>query len=222
MWDPIFGGEFDREAKNLSNAFRDKRVRYYKDPDSLAGKVWEKVLKTQREIAWDIYLLYGPDAKWEDQPAEPDFWMHQLFGVKIAPYMTTEKFTSELKLLLDRTASKDRKTEMTQTSSTRGQLRVELLYFDSCPSYKTALANIEAALREKGLKARVDLIKVESEEAAERVGFQGSPSVRINGKDLEGRDQGFSFSCRLYRANGKTSAAPSKEAIIEKLESLIK
>jgi len=102
------------------------------------------------------------------------------------------------------------------------EMRIELLYFNSCPSYKRALANIKAALKEKNLRAELKLIGVESEEKARKVGFQGSPSVRINGRDLEGRDEGFSFSCRLYSVNGKPSTAPSREAIIAKLESLIK
>jgi protein-disulfide isomerase len=102
------------------------------------------------------------------------------------------------------------------------KMRIELLYFDSCPSYKVVLANIKAALKEKKLQAELKLINVESEEKAEKVGFQGSPSVRINGKDLEGRDEGFSFSCRIYNVNGKPTVAPSKEAIIAKLESMMK
>jgi hypothetical protein len=109
-----------------------------------------------------------------------------------------------------------------QSVKSKAKMKIELLYFDNCPSYKRALANIKAALKEEKLQAELILIKVESEEKAQRVGFQGSPSVRINGKDLEGRDEGFSFSCRLYRENGKPSTAPSKDAIIAKLESLIK
>lgn len=110
------------------------------------------------------------------------------------------------------------------TPSTKGKtkMKIELLYFDSCPSYKQALANIKLALKEKNLRAELILINVESEAIAQKVGFQGSPSIRINGKDLEGLDEGFSFGCRLYNANGKPSTAPSKEAIIAKLESLMK
>jgi len=104
----------------------------------------------------------------------------------------------------------------------KAKLKIELLYFTGCPSYKQALANIKAALKEKNLQAELILINVETEEKARKVGFQGSPSVRINGKDLEGRDEGFSFSCRLYSVNGKPAVAPAKEAIIEKLESLMK
>ena len=108
--------------------------------------------------------------------------------------------------------------------STKGQakMKIELLYFNSCPSYKQALTNIKAVLKEKNLQAEVILVNVESEEKAKQVGFQGSPSVRINGKDIEGRDEGYSFSCRIYSDNGKPAVAPSKEAIISKIESLTK
>jgi hypothetical protein len=100
IWDPIYGGNFDGEARKLSSGFRDNRVRYYKDPDSLAGKKWEQVLNTQREIAWDVYLLYGPDARWEQELPKPDYWMHQLFGITNAPFMNTQKLTEELKEML--------------------------------------------------------------------------------------------------------------------------
>lgn len=102
IWDPIFGGKFDSEAKKLSNSFPDKRVSYYKDPDSQSGKLWERVLKTEREIAWDVYLLYDADARWEKEPPKPEYWMHQLDGVTIAPRLDEAKFTEELKALLDK------------------------------------------------------------------------------------------------------------------------
>jgi len=102
------------------------------------------------------------------------------------------------------------------------KMKIELLYFAHCPSYKQALINIKAALKEKSLQANLVLIPVESEAKAQQVGFQGSPSVRINGKDIEGRDEGFSFSCRIYSAKGKPAVAPSKEAILAKIDSLMK
>ena len=111
-----------------------------------------------------------------------------------------------------------------EKSSNKGKakMKIELLYFNSCPSYKQALTNIKAALKEKNLQAELVMVNVESETKAKEVGFQGSPSVRINGKDIEGRDEGYSFSCRIYSDNGKPAVAPSKEAIIAKIESLMK
>ena len=78
------------------------------------------------------------------------------------------------------------------------------------------------ALKEKKLEADVELINVKSEEEAEKFRFLGSPSVRINGEDIEGRDEGFSFSCRFYTVNGKQATAPSKEMITAKFDSLMK
>ncbi|HKA19289.1 MAG TPA: hypothetical protein VKN18_13450 [Blastocatellia bacterium] len=222
IWDPIYGGNFDDEARKLSRGFRDKRVRYFKDPDSLAGKQWEQVLNTQREIAWDVYLLYGADAQWNQELPKPDYWMHQLFGVTTAPFMNTQKLTEELKGMMAKAQQRTTEIEKSQRSGLPQSLTIELLYFDSCPSYTKALANIRDALRETHLKAHLKLTNVDSEAKAQRVGFQGSPSIRINGKDLEGRDEGFSFSCRLYRLNGTTSNVPSKETIKAKLESMMR
>lgn len=108
-----------------------------------------------------------------------------------------------------------------QSTREKEKMTIEILYFESCPSYKQALANVKAALKGKKVQAELKLIAVESEEEARKVGFQGSPSVRINGKDLEGRDEGFNFSCRVYNVKGKLAVAPSKEAIMIKLENLM-
>jgi hypothetical protein len=98
------------------------------------------------------------------------------------------------------------------------RMGIEFLYFSKgCPSYKQALANLKAALRETHSRAELVLINVNSPEQAEQVGFQGSPSIRINGHDLEGRDEGSSYSCRLYRINGKATPIPTKEFIEERL-----
>ena len=111
VWDPIFGGNFDGEAKNLSKGYPDKRVSYFKDADSLVGKLWEQTLKTVREIVWDAYLLYDASAKWEKEPPQPNFWMHQLYGVTIAPHFDQKKFTEELKSLLNKIEPKQKKEE---------------------------------------------------------------------------------------------------------------
>jgi hypothetical protein len=28
--------------------------------------------------AWDVYFVFGPEARWDDQPPAPTYWMHQL------------------------------------------------------------------------------------------------------------------------------------------------
>jgi hypothetical protein len=216
MWDPIFGGKFDQESQNLANRFPDKRVTYFKDPKSLSGLLWKRVLEIEREIAWDVYMLYSAEAEWKTDPPQPDYWMHQLRGVTKAPHFNETTFTAELKDMVNRNETPGSKQDR------NGKMKVEFLYFKSCPSHKEALENLKAALRETHTNAELILIDVDSAEKAEEVGFQGSPSIRINGEDLEGRKEASNLSCRLYKVNGKTAFAPTKEAIVEKLESLMK
>jgi len=213
IWLPIFGGDFKGEARKLSNSFRDRRVSYFLDPDSSTGKDWEGVLKTGRLIAWDVYLLYGADAQWKEAPSQPAFWMHQLSGVAKAPRFDRATFTARLKGMLDemnaKSASKDHRSAT-----------VEFLYFKSCPGHKQALINLKAALQESGIKARLVLTNVTTEAQAMNAGFQGSPSIRVNGKDLEGRNEGHYFGCRIYQINGKITPTPTKEFIQEKMRAI--
>jgi hypothetical protein len=103
VWLPIFGGDFKGEARKLSDSFPDERISYVLDSESLTGGLWERILKTEKEIAWDVYLLYGADAHWEMEPPPPDFWMSNLSGVTKAPRLNRSEFTSKLNELLGRT-----------------------------------------------------------------------------------------------------------------------
>ena len=69
------------------------------------------------------------------------------------------------------------------------------------------------------------MVCVDSPDEAQKVGFQGSPSIKINGIDLEDKNDGFSFNCRLYDIDGQLTGTPSKEfikqRILQKLKSKI-
>jgi hypothetical protein len=59
-------------------------VTHYWDAARLLVRGYEGTLGLAGD-AWDVYLLYGPDARWEDaSPPSPAFWMHQL-GTRDAP-----------------------------------------------------------------------------------------------------------------------------------------
>lgn len=95
-------------------------------------------------------------------------------------------------------------------------MKIELLYFDGCPSYEHALRNLREVVAEEGLDASVELIKVTSAEEAERLRFLGSPTVQIDGVDLEGPEAastGVGFGCRVYEDGGQMRGWPSKEQI---------
>jgi len=95
-------------------------------------------------------------------------------------------------------------------------MKVELFYFDSCPSYLKALENAREALRLEGLPEDVELIAVESDADAQAKRFIGSPTIRINGVDVEGQEaeeKGYGFGCRIYVNNGSPAGWPSVEKV---------
>lgn len=93
-------------------------------------------------------------------------------------------------------------------------MEIELLYFEGCPSYMTALKDLEAVVKEEGIDVHPTLVKVESEKEAAKLRFLGSPTIRVNGVDVErpartAREYGL--SCRIYRVNGRMLGSPPKE-----------
>ena len=78
-------------------------------------------------------------------------------------------------------------------------MKIELFYFNGCPSWETGLKNLEAALQEEDLSASVEMVKVVDDSDATRLKFLGSPHFRVDGQDLwpEEREL-YSLSCRVY------------------------
>ena len=99
-------------------------------------------------------------------------------------------------------------------------MRVELLYFEGCPSYEALLPRLRALLQAEGIEDGVDLRQIESIDAAEQERFLGSPTVRIEGTDVDPGADGrsdFGLKCRLYRSDEGTSGLPPESWITEAL-----
>jgi len=77
-------------------------------------------------------------------------------------------------------------------------MKIQLLYFDDCPSWQTALQNLKAACELEGLAWPIELVEVRDEDAAP-LRFLGSPSLVVDGEDLwpEPR-QAYYMSCRMH------------------------
>ena len=92
-------------------------------------------------------------------------------------------------------------------------MKVELLWWEGCPSYPETLDDLKRVLAEEGVDAEVDLLEVESDEQARAERFPGSPTVRLDGVDAIAAEQGpFSLTCRVYRMrDGRVSATPDPE-----------
>ena len=95
-------------------------------------------------------------------------------------------------------------------------MKVELYYFDDCPSYFKAIENVREALRLEGLPEDVTLVEVLSGQDAQEKRLIGSPTIRIDGVDVEGpaaEEQGYGFGCRIYADNGSSAGWPSVEKV---------
>jgi hypothetical protein len=94
--------------------------------------------------------------------------------------------------------------------------RVEILYFDGCPNHEPARALVERVAAELGLHAKIELIEVADPDSASRLRFLGSPSVRVEGRDVEpGADErsDFVLSCRVYRSERGLVGQPEADWI---------
>jgi rhodanese-related sulfurtransferase len=93
-------------------------------------------------------------------------------------------------------------------------MKVELLCFDGCPGFAELLPRLRELLASEGIEEEVELRLVESAEEAERERFLGSPTVRIDGEDVDptakDRDD-FGLECRLYRTRGGPGADAAGE-----------
>jgi hypothetical protein len=87
---------------------------------------------------------------------------------------------------------------------------VELLVVSGCPGTELAIARIREAADALGMETNLRFIIVENDEHARTHGFVGSPTVRVEGTDVEediaGRPLGL--ACRLYRSEGIVERAP--------------
>lgn len=100
--------------------------------------------------------------------------------------------------------------------------RVEILYFDGCPNHEPARALVERLARQLHVEPKIQLVQVADPDAAIALRFLGSPTVRVNGVDVEpGAEErrDFALSCRIYRSEGGVSEQPDeswiRDALIE-------
>jgi len=96
--------------------------------------------------------------------------------------------------------------------------RIELQYFEECPSWKKALSNLEAVAHELEIKNRINLISVETQEDAIKYEFTGSPTIKVNGKDIFPTEQNnYALGCRLYNTPEGYKGSPTEEMISKRL-----
>jgi hypothetical protein len=100
-------------------------------------------------------------------------------------------------------------------------MNVTFLYYEDCPSHDVALDRLQSILSEEGVQAEFEIIKVETNEQAQRLQFIGSPTIRIDGQDVDppGPDAYYALTCRAYQLeDGRISPLPSPDMIRRALQ----
>lgn len=95
-------------------------------------------------------------------------------------------------------------------------MEIELLYFDGCPNHEKAEARLKELMKELGIQAPIRRIRVEDEASAVNRRFIGSPTIRINGKDVDpnaSRDTQYGLKCRIFRTPKGFQGVPPDEWI---------
>ncbi len=95
-------------------------------------------------------------------------------------------------------------------------MKIELLYFDGCPNYKPTRRLIEEVLTAEALEGEIREIPVNSAQEAATLGFLGSPTVRVNGHDIEpgaDRRSDFGLKCRVYREGSSLRGVPPRRLL---------
>lgn len=101
-------------------------------------------------------------------------------------------------------------------------MKIEILYFAGCPTYKKAEANVRKALFELHRHAAITLQNIENEQQAIANKFLGSPTVRVNGTDVypparESTD--YAIKCRIYQTSEGLTGWPDVEMIKKEIAS---
>ncbi len=90
---------------------------------------------------------------------------------------------------------------------------IEVLYFDGCPNHERTLAEVDRLVDELDIDTDVRAIRVVDAEDAERKRFLGSPTVRVDGIDVEpgaAERTDYVLACRIYRTSEGYAGEPDE------------
>jgi hypothetical protein len=100
---------------------------------------------------------------------------------------------------------------------------IQFLYWDECPSHEEALQLLRDVLGDLGRADEpIEVVEVRTDKDAARLGFRGSPTILVDGRDIDrwgGTRVGSRLTCRIYHLpDGRPSPVPSRQQLEEALE----
>jgi hypothetical protein len=102
--------------------------------------------------------------------------------------------------------------------TTDGPVRISILAREDCDGRGMALAVVRQVLEETGVPAEVEVVDVATLSDAEELDFVGSPTVLVDGRDVDpsrNGDLGISLEDRVYRTSRGLAGWPDAEWIRE-------
>jgi hypothetical protein len=99
---------------------------------------------------------------------------------------------------------------------------IEFLFWEECPSHTEALQLLRDVLSDLGRDDEpVEILEVRTHDAAEQLAFPGSPTIRVDGRDVD--EEGAArarpaLTCRIYHLpDGRPSPVPTRQQLEEAL-----
>ena len=99
-------------------------------------------------------------------------------------------------------------------------MRITVLTFEGCPSGDITHDLVKRVVSEEGVDAVVERVEVSDGQTARARRFLGSPSVHVNGVDIEPArrtDESYGIACRLYETADGPSGVPPAEMVRDAL-----
>ena len=99
-------------------------------------------------------------------------------------------------------------------------MNVEVLWFEGCPNHEAAIALLDEVIANSGQKSTITEVYIPDEESARRQRFPGSPTIRVDGRDIEPgyEDSGnYGLRCRLYRTAAGYRGVPERDWVVKAL-----
>jgi hypothetical protein len=109
---------------------------------------------------------------------------------------------------------------MTTTDQPGHRPVIEVLYVQDCPYYRGTLALVERVRAELGIDAELRTSLIVDQAAADQARFPGSPTVRVDGRDVEPGGEPATeciVGCRLYRLEHRFAGQPEERWIRQAL-----
>lgn len=192
VWLPILPSD-RRDAWRADLVFG-AGVTHYWDGSRLVGKWMTGNVKgcvSLGPVAWDSFYLVDASAEWGES-------FGPILSCGAPVIVKSDALAAEAGNLLKK------------------DLKVEVLYFEGCPNYEPTVALVNTVARELAIDAEIVAVEVAGTDEAAALGFLGSPTVRVNGVDIEPAARGrsdFGLACRTYGGQGVPPRAWVEDAL---------